>query len=79
MTTDESREEHRHGEGPEEAHPDDKAHERRMYVRFGLMIATSTVVMFVLTYTNTFAVGPRAVERGARLHGAADGRGAWRS
>ena len=24
----------------------DKAHERRMYVRFGLMIATSTVVMF---------------------------------
>lgn len=33
-----------------------KAHERRMYVRFGLMIATSTVVMFVLTYTNAFAV-----------------------
>jgi len=26
-----------------------------MYVRFGLMIATSTVVMFVLTYTNAFA------------------------
>ena len=28
---------------------DAKSHERRMYVRFGLMIATSTVVMFVLT------------------------------
>ena len=34
---------------------DAKSHERRMYVRFGLMIATSTVVMFVLTYTNAFA------------------------
>jgi hypothetical protein len=33
-----------------------KAHERRMYVRFGLMIATSTVVMFVLTYTNAYAL-----------------------
>ncbi|WP_224126686.1 DUF305 domain-containing protein [Nocardioides sp. TRM66260-LWL] len=33
----------------------DKAHERRMYVRFGLMIATSTVVMFVLMYSNVFA------------------------
>ncbi|WP_224277900.1 DUF305 domain-containing protein [Nocardioides lacusdianchii] len=32
-----------------------KAHERRMYVRFGLMIATSTVVMFVLMYSNVFA------------------------
>ncbi len=30
-------------------------HERRMYLRFGAMIATSTVVMFVLTYTNAFA------------------------
>jgi len=33
-----------------------KAHEQRMYVRFGLMITTSTVVMFVLTYTNVFAL-----------------------
>lgn len=32
-----------------------KSHERRMYVRFGLMIATSTVVMFVLMYSNVFA------------------------
>ena len=31
------------------------SHERRMYLRFGAMIATSTVVMFVLTYTNAFA------------------------
>lgn len=28
--------------------------ERRMYVRFGAMIATSTVVMFGLTYTNVY-------------------------
>ncbi|MGA8255681.1 MAG: DUF305 domain-containing protein [Nocardioides sp.] len=32
------------------------AHERRMYVRFGLMIATSTAVMFVLMYSNVFAL-----------------------
>jgi uncharacterized protein (DUF305 family) len=32
-----------------------KARERRMYVRFGLMIVTSTVVMFVLMYSNVFA------------------------
>ena len=31
--------------------------ERRMYLRFAAMIATSTVVMFVLTYTNAFAWG----------------------
>lgn len=30
-------------------------HEARMYLRFGLMIATSTVVMFALTYTNAFS------------------------
>jgi hypothetical protein len=36
--------------------PDGKAHERRMYLRFGGMIATSTVVMFVLTYTNAFSI-----------------------
>jgi hypothetical protein len=29
--------------------------ERRTYLRFGAMIATSTVVMFGLTYTNTYA------------------------
>ena len=28
----------------------------RNYLRFGAMIATSTVVMFVLTYTNSYAV-----------------------
>ena len=33
-----------------------KAHQRRMYVRFGLMIATSTAVMFVLMYSNVFAL-----------------------
>ncbi len=27
-----------------------------MYLRFGLMIATSTVVMFVLTYANAFSI-----------------------
>lgn len=31
-------------------------HEARMYVRFGLMITTSTIVMFALTYTNAFSV-----------------------
>ncbi|GAB3141502.1 DUF305 domain-containing protein [Marisediminicola antarctica] len=30
--------------------------ERRMYLIFGAMIATSTVVMFVLTYTNSFSI-----------------------
>ena len=29
--------------------------EAKMYLRFGLMIATSTVVMFGLTYTNAFS------------------------
>jgi hypothetical protein len=29
--------------------------ERKQYLRFGAMIATSTVVMFVLTYTNSYA------------------------
>jgi hypothetical protein len=33
----------------------DAAHERTQYLRFGAMIATSTVVMFALTYTNTYA------------------------
>ncbi|WP_435746439.1 DUF305 domain-containing protein [Nocardioides sp. SYSU DS0663] len=31
-----------------------KKHERRMYLRFAAMIATSTAVMFVLTYSNTY-------------------------
>lgn len=30
--------------------------ERRMYLRFGAMIATSTLVMLGLTYTNTYAL-----------------------
>lgn len=30
-------------------------HEAKMYLRFGLMIATSTAVMFALTYTNAFS------------------------
>ena len=30
--------------------------ERAMYLRFGAMIATSTVVMFLLTYTNSYAL-----------------------
>ena len=34
----------------------DNAGERRTYLRFGAMIATSTVVMFVLTYTNSYAL-----------------------
>jgi uncharacterized protein (DUF305 family) len=33
----------------------EKMHERRMYLRFGAMIATSTAVMFGLTYTNVYA------------------------
>jgi type IV secretory pathway VirB6-like protein len=39
----------------------DEQHEKtstgRMYVRFGLMILTSTVLMYVLTYTNVFDLG----------------------
>ena len=34
----------------------EEQHERRMYVRFGAMIATSTAVMLGLTYTNTSAL-----------------------
>jgi hypothetical protein len=56
MTTGGSKQEPRAGEGADESHPDGEAHERRMYLRFGLMIATSTVVMFVLTYTNAFSI-----------------------
>ncbi len=39
-----------HGQGGGDDHM-----ERRKYLRFGAMIATSTVVMFLLTYTNTYA------------------------
>jgi len=41
------------GSGRDE--PDQASMERRRYLRFGAMIATSTVVMFLLTYTNTYA------------------------
>jgi hypothetical protein len=33
------------------------SHQRRMYLRFGAMIATSTAVMYALTYTNLFVLG----------------------
>jgi hypothetical protein len=33
----------------------DAAMERKQYLRFGAMIATSAVVMFVLTYTNSYS------------------------
>jgi cytochrome c oxidase subunit IV len=36
-------------------HRDHQPMERRQYLRFGAMIATSTTVMFLLTYTNTYA------------------------
>lgn len=35
---------------------DQQSHERRMYLLFALMITTSTVVMFLLTYTNAYAL-----------------------
>jgi hypothetical protein len=54
MTKHDSRNDHRAAEKADAA-KDQSSHERRMYVRFGLMIATSTAVMFVLTYTNAFA------------------------
>lgn len=53
----------RHGEhdhrGDEVGHDEGTSggkahHERRMYLRFGAMIATSTTVMFLLTYTNSY-------------------------
>ena len=34
---------------------DDATMQRKKYLRFGAMIATSTVVMFTLTYTNSFS------------------------
>ena len=56
MTTGEPTKAQRQGEGPGKSHPDGNAHERRMYVRFGRMIATSTAVMFVPAYTNAFSI-----------------------
>lgn len=47
--------EHHATESAEAQHSDHAKHERRMYLKFGAMILTSTVVMFVLTYTNVFA------------------------
>ena len=35
-------------------HEQHKKHERKMYLVFAAMITTSTVTMFVLTYTNAF-------------------------
>lgn len=45
------------GEGGKAGQPDHAGMERRRYLRFTAMIATSTVVMFLLTYTNTYAWG----------------------
>jgi hypothetical protein len=56
MTTAGSEEHSEQVERAARSHPESEAHERRMYLRFGLMIATSTVVMFVLTYTNAFSI-----------------------
>jgi hypothetical protein len=47
-------------QGSARDHHDDEQHarmERRRYLRFLAMIATSTVVMFCLTYTNVYAFG----------------------
>jgi hypothetical protein len=38
-----------------EQHETRRRMERKQYLRFGAMIATSTVVMFVLTYTNSYS------------------------
>ena len=38
-----------------EDHEKHKRHERRMYLLFAAMILTSTTVMFLLTYTNSYA------------------------
>lgn len=42
--------------GGSDGETDEASHERRMYGRFALMIATSTGVMFALTYTNAFSI-----------------------
>jgi len=46
---------HSGGNAQENQDAEHKQHERRMYLTFGAMIATSTVVMFLLTYTNSYA------------------------
>ena len=43
------------GDAQGSEHQDHQRMERKQYVRFGAMIATSTVVMFLLTYTNSYA------------------------
>ena len=43
------------GGGHRDEQKDHTRMERRRYLRFGAMIATSTVVMFALTYTNSYA------------------------
>jgi FlaA1/EpsC-like NDP-sugar epimerase len=42
--------------GDERAETENHGAERSRYLRFGAMIATSTVVMFVLTYSNAYAI-----------------------
>lgn len=42
--------------GSESSGGEDTHRERRMYLRFGAMIATSTLVMLGLTYTNAYAL-----------------------
>ncbi len=43
------------GDAQGKDHQDHQRMERKQYLRFGAMIATSTAVMFLLTYTNTYA------------------------
>lgn len=54
MTTDSNDERRTDDPSEDGGGTDDHSHERRMYLRFGAMIATSTAVMFMLTYTNAF-------------------------
>lgn len=44
------------GDHQHSAHHGAGAHQRRAYLRFGAMIATSTAVMYALTYTNLFSL-----------------------
>jgi len=55
MTT-HSKDQRRDDQAAREGEADDHGGQGRMYLRFGAMIATSTVVMFLLTYTNVYAV-----------------------
>ena len=45
---------HEQHEQSEQDHGQHKKHERKMYLIFAAMITTSTVTMFLLTYTNTW-------------------------